>query len=513
MPRMRRLGLVGAVLAMLIATGCGGSGSSGEVDKNAALRAAWTVGITTLDPHMQSSEIIADRFGLFSLYDRLFTVKKDGSLGPMLVRDWSYAPDGRSLSMTLREDACFADGTALDAEVVRANLERARTLDSPVVKGRMSVVEAIEVTGEYALTVRLKQDSSTLPYALAEISGMIMNPKLFQRGNPAVQADGTTPYRVESFTPGEKLVLVRARDDYWDPNAWQIGRIEHSQIADFNAMVNAVRGGQIDISQFQPNQVASLGNARKLQVIPVPTSQGFDIALNYDKAPLNDVRVRRAINYALDRKAIVDVFYPGSVAKYQYYREGMAGYDPQLENTYAYDPVKARALLADAGYPNGLEIGNVLVDTSTLPGVIDVVREQLGEVGITLRSEAVEVMRSFQRWPRGDDAARILSVAGGTSPVVGAQENWRTKTRNAAATTPEFERLFLAAARNTQTPGEAQAAARAVNRYVVEQAWRAPLVWQNAMWAVSDRIKGFSADIDFATTQGPYDWRYLTLTK
>jgi len=510
----RRLAVCAALLSMLAVAACGGgSSSSGTQKGGSTLRAAWSVGITTLDPHMQSSEIIGDRFGLFSLYDRLFTVKADGSLGAMLATEWKYGDDEKTLSVKLRDDAKFHDGTTLDAEAVKANLDRARTLDSPVVKGRMAPVESVETTGEFSLDLHLDTNTSAVPYALAEVSGMIMNPKLFQDGDPATQTDGTTPYKVESFKPGEKLVLVRDRDDYWDAEAWKIDRIEHNQVADFNAMVNMMRGGQADIAQFQPNQVESFKDAKGLQIVRVPHGQGFDIGLNYALKPLDDVRVRQAVNYALDRKSIVDVFYPGSVAKYQYYREGTPGYDPALENTYAYDPAKAKELLAEAGYPNGVDLGTMLVDTVTLPGVIDVVKEQLGAVGITFKGESIEPLQSFARWAKGGDAARILSVTMGTSPVIGAQENWRTATRNPAKTTPEFEKIFAAASRVSLTGEQLDEAARKVNGYAVDQAWRAPLVWQNPPWVLSDKIKGFGVDLDFATTQGPYDWRYLTLSE
>lgn len=510
---MRRwLAALGALLSMLAVAACGGGGADGADTKDTKLRAAWTVGAKTLDPHMQSSEIVGDRFGLFSLYDRLFTVKADGSIGPMLATKWSYGEDGETLRIKLREDATFHDGTVLDADVVKANLDRARTLDSPVVKGRMSVVESVEVTGKFSVTLSLSENTSVVPYALAEASGMMMNPKLIKDGDPAKKADGTTPYSVESFDPGRKLVLVRDRDDYWDPKAWKIKRIEHSQISDFNAMSNAMRAGQIDVGQFQPNQVSSLEGVPGLEIVKVPQGQGFDIALNYDVPPLNDIRVRQAVNNALDRQAIVKVFYPGSVPKYQYYREGTPGYDPALEGAYAHDPAKAKELLASAGFPNGVDLGTMLVDTSNLPGVLDVVKEQLGAAGITFEARVIEPLQSFERWAQGKDAARILSVTMGTSPVIGAQENWRTGTRNAAKTTPEFERLFEAAAKIGLSRDEADATARKLNAYVVEQAWRAPIVWQNPAYVLSDKIKGFSADLDFATTQGPYDWRYLTTT-
>lgn len=514
----RRLTAMVAVVALGVTAGCsGGTGEgsgSGKTDTNATLRAGWTVGTTTLDPHMQTSEIVGFRFGLASIYDRLFTVTAKGDVKGQLVKTFDYSGDGDKLNLTLRNDVTFRDGAKLDAQVVKKNLDRAATLEkSPVVKSRMAPVKSVTVTGEYALTVNLKKRTRAMPYVLADMAGYIMNPPLFQKGDPAKETDGSGAYSVKSFSPGQKLVLVRDRDDYWDKKAAKIARIEHSQIADFQAFRNAVAGGQIDIGQFQPNQASELGKQPGLKEVTVDQGVGYDIYLNPKKKPLDSANLRRAINYAIDRKGIVDALYPGSAAKSQYYRKGLPGYDRELEGSYSYNPAKAKKLLARAGFSDGVDLGQVSVSASVVQGVVDVIQQQLAKVGIKIKPVTVDALQIFSRWSAGKDTAMINSSNSGTSPLAGAEENWISKIRNPAGTTPEFDKLYGAVADNSVSDEKADKAAQSMNRYLVEQAWHAPLVWINFKWVMSDTIRGFSPGMDFATTTGPYDWRYLSKTK
>lgn len=516
----RRLTAVVAVAALGMAVGCSGGvgegsgGGSGKTDTNATLRAGWTVGTNTLDPHMQTSEIVGFRFGLASIYDRLFTVTAKGDVKGQLVKSFGYSGDGKQLDLTLRKDVRFRDGAKLDARVVKKNLDRARALEkSPVVKSRMTPVKSVAVTDEYALTVNLKERTRAMPYVLADMAGYIMNPPLFEKGDPATESDGSGAYSVKSFSPGQKLVLVRDRDDYWDKKAAKIARIEHSQIADFQAFRNAVAGGQIDIGQFQPNQVSDLSKQPGLKEVTVDQGVGYDLYLNPKKKPLDSRDLRRAINHAIDRKGIVDALYPGSAVKSQYYREGLPGYDPELEDSYPYDPAKAKKLLARAGFSGGVDLGQVSVSASVIQGVVDVIQKQLAKVGIKIKPVTVDALQIFGRWSAGKDTAMINSSNSGTSPLAGAEENWISKIRNPAGTTPEFDKLYGAVSDNSLSGEEADKAAEAMNRYLVKQAWHAPLVWINFKWVMSDKIQGFSPEMDFATTTGPYDWRYLSMTK
>ncbi len=513
----RRWCLVLAVVAAVgvMGTGCASSGDSPgtdrEVDTSATLRAGWTQGITSLDPHMATSEVASFLFGLNSIYDRLFTINSAGEVEGMLVDSWEYSTDGRQLSLQLREDATFRDGTQLGAQVVKVNLDRARTLDSPVVKRSMAPVTEVQANGPYEVTLHLVSPTNLMPYQLAGMSGFIMHPDLIANGDPGTETNGSGAYSVESWAPGEKLVLVRDRDDYWDKDAAQVARIEHTAIADFQAYTNAVAGGQIDIGQFQPGTIASVEGRRGLNTVPVPMGIGTELMLNRDIGPLTDVRVRQALNYAIDREAITEALYPGSDARWQYSRDGLPAFDSGLEGRYAYDPAKAKALLAEAGYPVGIDLGEVIISNATTPGVADVLKEQFGQAGIRFEPQVLDGIEGITTFAGGGSPAYLnftsygLGFAGGMVTRSGA-------TQNPAGTTPDYDQLFADATDTRRSAEEREASAVELNDYLVEEAWGVPLTWVTYPWVMSDRVGNFSADTDYATTWGPYDFRYLTIS-
>ncbi len=403
--RRRTLRLAAAVAAVGLLAACGssesgGSGNSGVPNPDASLSTGWTTGITSLDPHLATSEIASFRFGLNMIYDRLFTVKADGTVDGMLVDNFSYSEDGRGLVLDLREDATFRDGSPVDGNVVKVNLDRARTLDSPSVKSRMAPVTDVTVTGPYQVTLTLAEPTDTMPYVLAEMSGFIMHPDLIANGDPATETNGSGAYSVESFAPGEQLTIVRDRTDYWDTEAAQIAKLEYKAISDTQAFTNAMAGAQIELGQFLPGTVTAVEDRRGLTTVDVPTGIGVELFLNRNMAPLDDVKVRQAINHAYNRDVIVEALYPGSEARHQYSRTGLPGYDAALEETYSYDPEKAKQLLAEAGHPNGVDLGEVIIVNVVTPGVADVLQEQFAEAGIKITpivKDGLEGPTSFGR--------------------------------------------------------------------------------------------------------------------
>ncbi|PBC47980.1 hypothetical protein CJ179_13955 [Rhodococcus sp. ACS1] len=511
----RTIRVAAALLAVGLLASCGstdsGSGGSGSPNTEATLRTGWTTGTQTLDPHMATSEIVTFRFGLNMIYDRLFTVKADGTAEGMLVENYSYSEDGLALVLDLREDATFRDGSPVDGDVVKVNLDRARTLDSPSVKSRMKPVVDVAVTGPYQVTLTLANPTDVVPYILAEMAGFIMHPDLIAHGNPAVETNGSGAYSVDSFAPGEKLVIVRDRTDYWDKNAAKIARIEYEAIPDAQAFTNAMAGGQIDLGLFVPGTVAALDGRKGLVTVNIPSGTGVELFLNRNTAPLDDVRVRKAINYAYNRQEIVAALFPGSDARYQYSRAGLPGYDASLEGIYSYDPERAKKLLAEAGHPDGIDLGRVIVVNTVTPGVADVLQEQFAKAGIKMTPIVKDGLEGPQSFSRGEASAMVQVSTMGTGFTAGSNYRWGPRT-NPAGVTPEYEKMLTDATDPRRSRQEREASSVELNRYLVEEAWGAPLTWSTAPWVMSDKVGNFSAEMDYARTIGPYDPRYLTVS-
>lgn len=495
--------------------GCGTSSNattdSGEIDRSAVLRIGGTQGTNSLDPHMAASELASFKFGLAAIYDRLFTITSAGDVEGMLVTSSEYSEDGHTLTLTLREDVTFRDGTALDAQVVKVNLDRARTLQSPVVHTLTEPVEAVTVIDDYTVVLSLTTPTTAVPEALAGMAGMMMHPDLVANGDPATEPNGSGAYSMESYAPQERLTLVRDREDYWDTEAAQLAGLEYIVIPDFQAYTNALAGGQIDIGSFQPGNVAALEGRNGLTTVSVPQGTGVELYFNTGKEPLGDIRVRQAINHAYDREAIVEALYPGSVARYQYTREGLSGYDESLEGFYDFDPAAARALLAEAGHPDGIDLGTVLISSAITPGLADVLAEQLSQAGITFEPRIVDAFEGTSAFGTGGASAFLHFSSVGTSLAGGAPFRWEAAL-NPGDVTPEYTELRALAVDSRRSPEERETAAVALNRYLVEQALAAPVVWIDFPWIMKDNVIGFSSEMDYATTWGPYDPRYLAMS-
>jgi peptide/nickel transport system substrate-binding protein len=518
-PGRRAWRLVGALLVAASIAACGTDDRArqpvdgGAIDPAATVRIAWSTVPTQLDPHRSTVEAVDFRV-LNLVYDRLLTIEPDGSIGPMMATAWEYAPDGRSLTLTLREDVAFRDGTPLDADAVVINLERVLSLDS-VVAARLANVAGVAAVAPHQVRIDLKNPTTELPSMLAQNAGMILNPTLLANGDPATTADGSGPYVVESFAPGTSLILTRApdADRYWDPEAAKVARFEHSRIVDPRALTSALRAGQVDAAQLaSPDQLTDVQvevDRGSLAVTPVAAQGSVTLFLNRKVAPLDRLEVRQAINQALDRRALVDTFYPGSEPAAQMWRKSSPYFDSEIGDPYPFDPAAARQRLAAAGFPDGIDIGTVLVSNS-LPGSLgEAVQAMLGDAGIRLQLQITDSAQIYAEYAKGI-APLMLNYTAGQGSAAATIDRLTGAAQNPAGRSPEFEALLTAANDNRMPEPEQDAAFRATTRYLAEQAWYAPILWISFPWVHSPQLSGLSMEeMDYSTTIGAYDWRYV----
>jgi len=512
---MRRFTLVPLMALMLIVlAACGGSSSSsdGEIDPDGSIAVGIVFGPNTLDPHMATSELAAQFFGLWGIYDRLFTVGADGVVKGELVDDWTYSDDGNSLTLKLREDVTFRDDTPLDAAAVKVNLDRARTLESPVIKGRMSVIKDVSVASPYEVVLTLASPVPHVPAILVECAGFIMHPDLVTDGDPATETNGSGPYVLKSFVPGESLTMERDNAHYWDPEAAKIKTITYQTFPDQQAYINAVKSGELDLGRYQASQAKNFAGSSDLNIETIDQGIAVELNFNRDVKPFDNLQVRQAINYAIDRTSIVEAFFPNSTPKTQYYNEGRPGHDPAVGKIWTFDQDRAKDLLADGGFPNGVDLGVINVSSAAPPGLADVVQQQLAAVGIKSSLQTVDAGQISPQFAEGKAGSNIGFTVASTHPYNGAVYRWLVPSFNPAGATPEFSQI-LGAATSTATPEQQEETYKALDRFVVENAWAAPLVWEGNPWVMSKRVKGFTAEANLSPVLGPLDLRYLSVTK
>ena len=350
-----------------------------------------TVGMTdepfTLDPAMGVSG--TDYPYLYSLFDRLIDFEPTTmALRPGLAMSWQFVGDDKlTLELTLRDGMQFQDGTKLDAEAVKASLEHFKSA------GRihdLDIVQSIEVVEPNKIRLRTSQPYSVLPAVLADRAGMIVSPTALAKygqdfGRHPI---GAGPFMLRTWTAGSLLEFARS-PNYWDPSRIKLAGIRHRIIANSTSLVSALLSGQVDYAfRLDPKDAPALKADPKLRVALEPSTAYNEIALNTTVPPLDNVKVRQALNMSVDRAALADaIMGPES--------SGGSGvlpvpptswaYNKQVADTVKYDPARAKALLAEAGFPNGVTI-KVCATPVTGYGtdITDIEREQMQPAGITL---------------------------------------------------------------------------------------------------------------------------------
>jgi len=333
-----------------------------------------------------ASRLESHLFYLTPLYDTLLRRTPHG-FEPRLATAWAIL-DPRTVQLTLRAGVEFHDGHALDAGVVKLSIERALASKNANFQPAFFELARVEILGPLELRLHLESDiAGEFLTALAGRETMPVSPgALMDETGRFLAPAGAGPYRLHHFAPERRLAL-RRNPDHWDAARVRLEGIDCVQTPIGPQRVNAMRTGRIDLTEgLTVREADTLGAESNFAIYPI-ASDGFFHYLGFykDRPPLDDVRVRRALGYALDRKAISwALFGENGEPAYQPWPRESPHYDPDLGKPYAYDPARARALLAEAGYPNGFPLRLMTIGSSDLIRASEIVHQNLRSVGIEL---------------------------------------------------------------------------------------------------------------------------------
>lgn len=419
-----------AVAAALVVAACGGSTESsgdggGAADKNGTLRFGFTVPAMPLDPHTTVTDTGQYAF-VTPVYDRLTQITEGPKLEPMLATKWEFAPDGKSATFTLREGVTFSDGATVDAEAVKKSLDRALTHPKSTAPTKFSMIESVDVVSPTEVKISTNRPAADLPYTLAGSYGSIISPKALENTDLDVKPVGSGPYVLKEIKLGESATYTR-REGYWDPKAQQAKTIVIRGIPDDNARLNALRSGQIDmmLSKLgQANQVKKLGG--KFGFHSYPAASTYALLLNVDHENLDQVKVRQALNWAIDRDSINDSILNGQCAPND--QALTTGFDGFLEDppiAYDYDPAKAKALLAEAGVADGFKM-QLLVGAGLSPQdkMAPVLQAQFKEIGIDAEIVEQDLAQASGNYSKSDFDSYLQTRVAGPSSAITLQKNF-----------------------------------------------------------------------------------------
>lgn len=355
---------------------------SAAAEKNELVKAL-AVDPDGLDPQRTTA---ASTFQITNnIYEPLLTVTDQGELTGALADSWEVSEDGLTLTFTLRENAQFSNGNPCDAEAVIASFQRLKAEDSPRAADYANIVSmeaADERTVVFTTETLDVAALSSFAYPWAAIVDVTVADTLTN------QPVGTGPYTLNQWIPQQSLSLTR-NETY--PGTVNIDNIEFRMMPDAASQISAFQNGELDIISVSGDQVAAFENNPDYNVIQAPANSLQLMAMNLDNEALADVRVRQAINYAVDKDALIETVWWGYGQKIgSHYPTVLKEYVDHSED-YTYDPDRARELLNEAGYGDGLTLQMYLPQNYTAyVNAGQVIADQLEQVGIHCEITIVE---------------------------------------------------------------------------------------------------------------------------
>lgn len=379
--------------------------SADELDSNATLRVLTTAVPTELDPHRETTS--GTRSYWFQVFDRLTRLDQQLQPHPMLATDWETSEDGLTLTMTLRDDVTFHDGTPFNADAVVASIERGKTLEGSKVVNDLSGVDAVTAVSDTEVQFTLNRPMPDLPSILAGPAGAMISPKAIADPTIDLMTDpkdaGSGPYLVKEFVPSESVSYVRAPGENWDEEAGKLAEIEIVRSTDDRARFSALQAGQADAIFIQPvfgDQVAEaiqLGEGDDFDHVAVPNAALTALLFRQDVPPMDNPDLRKAIISAIDRDAIADGYLRGTCPRSD--QIAPAGYDGHIEDfedPYPYDLDAATQYLADAGFADGLDLDvYVHAGREQMP---EIFKEQLSQIGIDVTVKPLAAVEVYTTW-------------------------------------------------------------------------------------------------------------------
>ena len=468
--------------ASLALTACGGGAPAGGT---AAGTAATSLTLGTIqdvrswDPAQAHVGHILQPYQ--AVYDTLILREPDGRLSPMLATAWKYNAGNTRLTVDLRTDVTFSDGAKFDAEAAKANMDHFMKANGPQM-AQLASVQDVAVVDADTVDINLSTPDPALEYFLSQAAGLMGSPKALGTDGIKTEPVGSGPYVMDkAASVKDSQTVFTARKDYWNKDLQKYSKLTLKILTDPTARTNALVSGQVDATLLDPKTGKQAEGAKMKLAANEVDWQGL-LLLDRDGAKnpaLQNVKVRQAINYAFDRKTILDQVLLGQgTPTSQPFGKASGAWTEELENYYSYDPAKAKQLLKEAGFETG-----VTLEVPSIPEFqtqISVIQQQLADVGITLKVGAALTNTFTSDVAAQKYTTMYFSLFQG-QPTVAINQIISTKAlynpfKNAS---PELD-AKIDAVRNGGA--DAGTLAQEVNKYVVEQAWFAPLFRINQMY-------------------------------
>ncbi len=375
-----------------------------------------------LDPTL--ARTFVGRIVFAGLCDKLVDIDEHLKIVPQLATSWQWSADNKALTMKIRQGVTFHDGEKLDAEAVKFNIERHKTMAGSNRKGELAPVTSVDVVDPYTVRLNLSKPFAPLLAQLADRAGMMVSPK-------AAKAEGekfgahpvcSGPFKFVERVAQDRIVLERY-PNYWDKGSIHFDKVVYQPIVDSTVRLANLKSGQLDmIERVAPSDMAQVKSDGRLKAASVVEIGYQGITINVGKSdqaqknPLGrDPRVREALELALDRDAIVQVAMDGEAEPGNQWVAPDNSWYVKSHPIPKRDVARAKQLLAQAGVPNPI-FTLMTPTTSDAQRVAQVVQAMAKEAGFEVKIQSTEFSTSLNLADKGDFEAYVLAWSGRADP-------------------------------------------------------------------------------------------------
>ena len=352
--------------------------------------------------------------------------EQDTSVKAGLAKEWEVSEDGLTYTFKLQEGVKFHDGTDFNAEAVVKNFERwsAGAKDTFYYYNSMfraedkDLITSVEATDEKTVVITLARPQAPFLKNIAMAAFGIASPTAFEE-NPDAFGDnpvGTGPFKFVEWKRNDSIT-VEKNTEYWQEGLPKLDKIIFRSIPDNSARLNALTTGEIDLADgINPSDAQQIKGNADLQLIERPSMNVGYLGLTSTRAPFDNKLVRQAVNYAIDKQALVDAFYEGYAnVAVNPMPPSVSGYNDEITG-YEYNPEKAKELLAEAGYDGKeIELWAMPVPRPYMPDgqkIAEAIQKNLADVGIPAKIVTFEWATYLDKASKGEADAFLLGWTG-----------------------------------------------------------------------------------------------------
>jgi peptide/nickel transport system substrate-binding protein len=469
------------------------------------------------------------------IYEPLVHYGEHGQILPALAESWDISPDGKVYTFHLRQDVVFSDGTPFDAEAAKFSLLRWQKKHNAITASR--AMEAIDIVDSH--TIKISYSVSfypiltefSYPRPVRFLSPSVVEPAGDPEGKFAAPI-GTGPWMVQDYVKDQRAILVK-NPSYWGEQS-KLDRMVLKVIPDAQTRIMALQSGEVDVigaagGNVPLESLPILENDPNITVYRTLSTQSFFLIFKYDKAPFRDIRVRKAVSYAINKASIVADLFDGVGQPAQgLFPPTVAYVTDQNSLSYPYDPEKAKEMLAQAGWndhdgdgiveqeghPLELSLVFQVEEYPSWKPICEVIQSDLAEIGMHVNLILLERAAYYDRlWKTGEyDLILYRTYQDSWNPHGFLASLFQADSKEGkpaiAYGTEKLDSLINQVLAANGHPDERQTLYDQIFTLLYEEAACVPIYYPERIVAIQSRFKGF----EFApTTYKEVEWQRLSL--